>query len=245
MSRQVNFLFDLDETLLNFHASEKIGLREVVEANSCVFDDELYAFFKARNKELWLELEKGTITREELFKTRFGELLARCGADVSKLDLLKINSDFISAMSRNGVLLEGSRELLARLKDTLPDARIFIVSNGATVNALGRIKSTGLDAYLDGTFISEDLGVNKPSPEFFRIVLDGIGAHKDDCIVVGDSLTSDMKGAKNSGLPSCWFRPTGDIACAVEEYGIDFTADNFEDLYDVLVEWATCNHPVK
>lgn len=241
----VNFLFDLDETLLNFHASEKIGLKEVVEAAGCTFDDDVYAFFKARNKELWLMLERGEITRDELFRTRFGELLSRCGADTSKLDLLKINSEFILAMSRNGVLIDGATGLLAALKQNIKGARIYIVSNGATINAIGRIKSTGLDAYIDGTFISEDMGVNKPSPEFFRMVLDSIGAPKEKCIVIGDSLTSDMSGARNFGLKSCWFRPSGDRESAVKEYSISYTADTLDELYDVLSLWATCNLPVK
>ena len=244
MSSRVNFLFDLDETLLNFHASEKIGLKEVVEANGCEFNDDVYAFFKARNKELWLLLEKGVITRTELFETRFRELLAKCGADTSKLDLLSINSDFISAMSRNGVILDGALELLGRIRNEISGARVYIVSNGATVNALGRIKSTGVDAFIDGTFISEDMGVNKPSPEFFRIVLDSIGAGKESCIVIGDSLSSDMLGAKNYGLASCWFKPAGDIEASVKEYGIDYTAGDYDELYEVLVKWATCNLPV-
>ena len=241
---RINFLFDLDETLLNFHASEKIGLKEVVEACGCVFNDEVYAFFKARNKELWLMLERGEITRQELFDTRFRELLARCGADTSETDFLKVNSEFISAMARNGVILDGALELLERIKTGIKGARVYIVSNGATVNALGRIKSTGMDAYIDGTFISEDMGVNKPSPEFFRIVLDSIGARKENCIVIGDSLSSDMLGAKNAGITSCWFKPAGDVDAAVREYGISYTAGTFEELYEVLVNWATCNLPV-
>ena len=244
MNTHINFLFDLDETLLNFHASEKIGLKEVVEANGCEFNDEVYAFFKARNKELWLMLEKGVITRTELFETRFRELLTRCGADTTKLDLLKINSEFIMAMSRNGVILDGALEFLARIKSDIKGARIYIVSNGATINALGRIKSTGMDAYLDGTFISEDMGVNKPSAEFFRIVLDDIGADKDSCIVIGDSLSSDMLGAKNAGITSCWFKPVGDVEAAMREYEINYTAATFDELYEVLVKWATCNLPV-
>ena len=244
MSDHVNFLFDLDETLLNFHASEKIALKEVVEACGCGFDDEVYAFFKARNKELWLMLEKGIITRVELFETRFRELLTKCGADTAKTDFLKINSDFISAMSRNGVILDGALELLERIKTGITGSRIYIVSNGATLNALGRIKSTGMDAYIDGTFISEDMGVNKPSPEFFKIVLDSIGSQKENCIVIGDSLSSDMLGAKNAGITSCWFKPAGDVDAAVREYEIGYTAGTFEELYEVLVNWATCNLPV-
>ena len=83
------FLFDLDMTLLDFHASEYIGLKTVVEAEGYEFNDELYGYFKAKNKELWLELEKGTVSRTELFETRFRLLYERCGADTSKIDLFQ------------------------------------------------------------------------------------------------------------------------------------------------------------
>ena len=65
------FLFDLDQTLLDFHASEQKALGIVLRANGLPFSDEIYQAFKARNKSLWLELEKGTITRTELFTKRF------------------------------------------------------------------------------------------------------------------------------------------------------------------------------
>ena len=69
-----NFLFDLDMTLLDFHATERIALELVVKDNGCAFSDDAYSFFKVRNKELWLKLEKGEITRQELFVTRFKQL---------------------------------------------------------------------------------------------------------------------------------------------------------------------------
>ena len=78
------FLFDLDQTLLDFHASEYKGLKIVVEAEGYEFNDDLYGYFKARNKELWLELEKGTISRTDLFKTRFRLLFEKCGADTAE-----------------------------------------------------------------------------------------------------------------------------------------------------------------
>ncbi|MBR6484890.1 MAG: hypothetical protein IKT14_07695, partial [Clostridiales bacterium] len=89
-------------------------------------------------------------------------------------DPLTINDEFIYTMSQNGVLMDGALELVKRIKEEIPGARIYIVSNGATINALGRIRSTGLDKYLDDTFISEDLGINKPAAAFFDIVLENI-----------------------------------------------------------------------
>ena len=233
-----NFLFDLDQTLLNFHASEYKALGIVLRENGLIFSDDIYDKFKVCNKSLWLELEKGTITRTELFTKRFNYVLELAGGDVSKLDALKINNDFINTMAVNGVLMDGALDFVKRLKAEIADCRIYIITNGATVNAKGRIESTGLNQFIDGLFVSEDMGVSKPATEYFDIVLREIAAPKESCLVIGDSLSSDMLGAKNAGLPSVWFMPTGDdIVGAMQEYDIDYTAKDFEELFTVLKAW--------
>ena len=233
-----NFLFDLDQTLLDFHASEYKALGIVLTENGLQFSDEIYRAFKAYNSSLWLELEKGLITRTELFTKRFQDVFRRCAGDASGLDPLKVNDAFIRTMSVNGVLMEGALELVKRVKEEIPCARIYIASNGATVNAKGRIASTGLDGYIDGIFISEDMGVTKPDAAFFDICLSRIGESKASCIMIGDSLTSDMLGAKNASLASVWFMPSGNIGEAMKEYDIDCCAASFDELFDVLKKWS-------
>ena len=236
---RVNLLFDLDQTLLNFHASERIALEKVITGNGLKYTDDVYKAFKEYNKSLWLELEKGTITRNELFTLRFNKLFKMCEGDATGLDALTVNSDFIRTMSENGVLLRGADEFLKKVKTTIEGAHVYIISNGATINAKGRIASTGLDKYLDGIFISEDMGVNKPSPEYFDKVFDSIKVPRSSCIVIGDSLSSDMLGAKNAGLDSVWFMPTGDIGSSMKEYDINYCASSYDELYEVLKSWTS------
>lgn len=234
-----NFLFDLDQTLLDFHASEHKALKIVLEENGFHYTEDIYDHFKRLNKSLWLEFEKGAITRTELFKTRFENIFEACGGNSSGIDPLQVNTDFIRTMSQNGVLMEGALEFVERLRNGVKDARIYIVSNGATINAEGRIKTTGLDKYIDKTFVSEWMGVAKPAPEFFDMVLNTIGEPKDSCIVIGDSLTSDMEGARRSSLKSVWFMPLGDVESEVTRYDIDYVASDFDELYDVLLSWTS------
>ena len=233
-----NFLFDLDQTLLDFHASEYKALKLVLTSNDLIFSDEIYLAFRAYNKSLWLELEKGTISRTELFTKRFQDVFMRCGGDVSVLDPLRINDDFIRTMSVNGVLMDGALEFVEKVKAKIPDARIYIASNGATLNAKGRISSTGLNRYIDGLFISEDLGVAKPDVKFFDICLDRIGESGSSCIMIGDSLSSDMLGAKNASLDSVWFMPSGNIEEAMTVYDINYCASSFDELYEILMRWS-------
>ena len=233
-----NFLFDLDQTLLDFHASEYKALGIVLRKNGLSFSDEIYQAFKAYNKSLWLELEKGTITRTELFAKRFRDVFSRCKGNTAGLDPLKVNDDFIRTMSVNGVLMEGALDFLKRIRSGIADARIFIASNGATLNAKGRIASTGLDRYIDRLFVSEEMGAAKPSAEFFDICLREIGEPKESCIMIGDSLSSDMLGAKNASLKSVWFMPSGDVEKAMNEYDIDYCASSFGELFRILEKWS-------
>ena len=201
-----NFLFDLDQTLLDFHASEYKALGIVLRENGFSFSDGIYRAFKAYNP--------------------------------SRLDPLKVNDEFIRTMSVNGVLMDGALEFVEKVKKEIPFARIYIASNGATVNAKGRIASTGLDRYIDGLFISEEMGVTKPAAEFFDRCLEGIGEPGASCIMIGDSLSSDMLGAKNASLASVWFMPSGDIRKAMAEYGIDYCAASFDELFGILKQWS-------
>ena len=234
-----NFLFDLDQTLLDFHASERRALEIVVTKNGLKFTDEVYDHFKAKNKSLWLELEKGTINRTELFTIRFNDLFDFCEGDSTGLDPLEVNADFIRTMSVNGVPMPGALEFVRKLREEIPGARIYIASNGATINAQGRMASTGLDRLIEHLYISEDMGVNKPEKEFYDICLEGIGEPRETCIMIGDSLSSDMLGAKNAGLASVWFMPSGDVDAAVREYDIDYCASNYDELFEVLKKWAS------
>ncbi len=238
-----NFLFDLDETLLDFHASERIALEIVLRENGLSFSEEIYRDFKECNNRLWKELEKGTITRPELFLKRFRYIFTKCDGDPTGIDPTEINDAFIRTMSVNGVLLEGALDFIKKVKETIPKAKIYIASNGATINAKGRMASTGLDRYIDDIFISEGLGVTKPDAAFFDICLERIGEPKSTCIMIGDSLTSDMLGAKKASLTSVWFKPTGDVEQATREYNINFVASTYNELYKILETWAGCEHP--
>ena len=120
-----NLLFDLDQTLLDFHASEHLALKNIMERNNLVFTEEYYNFFKQTNKMLWLEFEKGDITKKDLFELRFKRLFEEYGCDTDMLDLLNINSDFIDCMSQNGVLMDGALDFLKKIASDLPDARIY------------------------------------------------------------------------------------------------------------------------
>ena len=234
-----NLLFDLDQTLLDFHASEHTALKIIMEREHQVFTEERYNHFKQINKSLWLEFEKGSISKNELFETRFRRLFEECGCNTATMDLLKINSDFIDTMSQNGAVMKGALGFLQKIADNLTDASIYIITNGVTRNAMGRIASTGLQKYIRKVFISDAIGFSKPLPEYFEAVKNEINEPDESYLVIGDSLSSDMLGAKNAALASCWFMPEGNVEEAMKEYEINYTASSFDELYEIICEWAS------
>ena len=234
-----NLLFDLDQTLLDFHASEHIALKLVMEMNGLEFAEKNYDNFRQVNKDLWLEFEKGIISKTGLFENRFRLLFEKCGCDPDRFDLLKTNNDFIDIMSHNGVPMEGVTGFLEKIRNDIPEARMYVITNGVTRNAMGRISSTGLDKYITEVFVSEKIGFSKPAPEYFDIVTKTIGDPLGSYIVIGDSLTSDMLGARNSDLTSCWYMPAGDIQQMMKEYNIDYSASSFDELFEVLIRWSS------
>ena len=108
----------------------------MLRQNGLSFSDEICQAFKAYNKALWLELEKGTISGTELFTKRFLDVFGRCTGDASGLDPLKVNDEFIRTMSMNGVLMDGALDFVKRVKNGIPGARIYIASNGELYEVL-------------------------------------------------------------------------------------------------------------
>ena len=151
---------------MDFHASERKALGLALEENGLSYSDEIYSAFKECNKRLWLELEKQTITRTELFTTRFNYIFEKCGASPAGLDPLKVNADFIKTMSVNGVLLDGALDFIQKLRREVADSKIYIVSNGATINAKGRIASSGLGEFLDGVLSARKWEWQSPPKNF-------------------------------------------------------------------------------
>ena len=237
VSMHRNLLFDLDQTLLDFHASERLALEFVMEQKGLAFSQASFERFKGINKSLWLDHEKGLITKPQLFEQRFARLFGELGKKFSQDKLLMINDVFIYFMSHNGVLLDGAIELLEKIEVNIPDARIYIITNGVTRNALGRINSTGLGEHIEKVYVSEAVGFSKPAREFFDKVINDIGEPRESYLVIGDSLTSDMQGAKNASLTSCYVFPEGDIKAVKEEYDTDYTAASYDELYDVIINW--------
>lgn len=201
-------LWDIDGTVLNFLEAEKAAIRKGFERlNMGVCTDEMLKRYSAINRRYWEALERGEMTKPEILVGRFREFFTSEGLDGSQAEVF--NSHYQVDLGDTVCFCDRADELLPRLKK---EYRQYAVTNGTAVAQHRKLKLSGLEEILDGWFISDELGVEKPAPEFFEKALTEIekvtGPLKpDEILIIGDSLTSDMKGGENAGIRTCWYNP--------------------------------------
>ena len=221
-------LFDADGTLLDFHKSEYEALGEALLINGIQPTDEKIKLYSGINDSLWKLHEKGEMTKSVLLVRRFEMLLEALGENA---DAAKLSSDYINRISGKGYVLEGAEEMCRTL---FGKARMVIVTNGLEVVQSGRYARCGIDKYFENVFISDKIGFQKPSVHFFEKVADCIdGFEKSRALIIGDSLTSDIKGGINFGIDTCWYNPDGK-ACP-DDMNITHISDSFCDIVNFIL----------
>ena len=199
-------LWDIDGTLLNFQAAEKAAINKcflIHEMGTCT--DEMLAEYSEINHKYWKMLERGEMTKPEILVGRFKEFFEKQGLDVSKAPAF--NEDYQVQLGDTICFEENGLEVIHALKDKVKQ---YAVTNGTRVAQKRKLANSGLDKLLDKAFISDEIGVEKPMIGFFDAVWAEIGTFsREEVIIVGDSLTSDMQGGVNAGIQTCWYNPKG------------------------------------
>lgn len=199
-----NVLFDLDDTLFDFHKAEKIALTKTLVHFGIDPTEETLALYSTINAAHWKRLELGEISREEVKVGRYRELFKTIGVEC---DPVKATAYYESMLAIGHYFMPGAPELLEELYRKY---RLYIVSNGTAKVQEGRIGSSGIAKYMDGIFISQVLGANKPDKQFFDICFAEIPDFSlSETVIIGDSLSSDIKGGINAGITTVWFNPKG------------------------------------
>lgn len=226
-------LLDADNTLLDFDAAERHALSSTFRDVEWDYNAEIYAFYHQCNDALWKDLEKGIVTRSELKVLRFirtAEWMKQNGYHVG------VNTDFsvmcdlyIRHLGECGKLLEGADQLCAALKMRY---HLCIVTNGTASVQYSRMKLSGLESYFEHLFISEEIGAEKPSKKFFEKVFEIYpNISKQQMLLIGDSVSSDMKGACNAGIDACFINQ----AECPENVPVKYHVKSFEELKRILL----------
>jgi len=225
---------DIDNTILSFDEYVKYGMRIGFDTFGLKeYEPWMYDVFKEENDKLWMSIEKGELTFDELKAIRWNIIFKRLGIDH---DGPEFETFFRHQLSECAIPMDGAMEMLESLRGRYI---LATASNGPYMQQIRRLDLAGMLGFFDYNFISEKLGVNKPAKEFFDKALAEINEGRseaerilpENCVVVGDSMTSDMAGGRNAGMKTCFYDPKK--GCT-EENG-DSVCCNADAPYDVLI----------
>ena len=193
-------LIDIDNTLLDFNKGSKIAMAKAFNECGIEFKDGYFDVFTRENDLLWEKIERGELTRLGLHKVRFYIIFDALGI---KGDGDKAEIEFRKALFNVAEKVDGANELLEYLSKKYT---LYCASNAIYNQQINRLKIAKMHDYFDGFFISETIGVQKPTKEFFDYCFKNMnGITKEQTIMIGDSLTADIIGAKNYGIKSIWY----------------------------------------
>lgn len=227
MSRYPYLLFDADNTLLDFSAAERFAFRRTCEENGLAWSPEHYETYRRINAALWADFDRGLRRKEELVVDRFRLYFAELGIDGDAVACQRTQERSLGLCAE---LLEGAEELCRRLSQT---HRLYLVTNGMASVQRSRLSAAPITPYLSGVFISEEAGCAKPDTAYFDYVFAHIdGITRENCLLIGDSLTSDIQGANNYGIPCVWYDPAG--LPLPEGYHADHIIRSLRELYAIV-----------
>lgn len=197
-----NVLFDLDDTLLDFHRAEAEAIRHTLREFGINPTDETVALYSKINRSCWAKLETGEYTREEVLHRRFDILFQTLGVEGDAHETQKL---YEYRLSLGAYYLDGAEDLLDEL---FGKYRLYLATNGIVNVQSRRIKDSGIGKYFDGIFVSERIGYNKPDKRFFESAFLEIPDFKlEETVIIGDTLTSDILGGINAGIKTVYFNP--------------------------------------
>jgi 2-haloacid dehalogenase len=197
------FLFDADNTLFDYDRAEGEALCETLRAAGAVADGGALEAYRRINTALWAGFEAGTVTLAALRVERFRSLAQEVGLTA---DPEMLSRDDLERLAVKAHFMPHALEVIQELARV---SLLCIVTNGISRVQRGRIARAGVGDLFREIVISEELGISKPDPRFFARALRGLGVRPPEALCVGDSLASDIRGARAAGIDACWYNPKG------------------------------------
>lgn len=225
--KYTTILFDADGTLLDFKRSEREALGDCLIARGITVTEDITKRYSDINDLHWKMLERGEITRSELYVARFEMFFHEYGFE---LDPVQMSRDYFVALSTKSYLIDGAYELCRELAK---DRKLYLITNGDTRIQHGRFDPSPIAPFFDGRFISEEVGYSKPELKYFNYVMSHIpNFRSENTVVIGDSLTADIKGGINAGLDVCWYNP--EFCDTPKDMRINCIAHNYREILDFI-----------
>lgn len=226
MKKYTILLFDADGTLFDFHQAEQIALKTTFKKYHLTLSNDIKNDYQKINQKLWQQYEQGKIDKETIVNTRFVTLFDQYNIPI---DGKVFEHDYQHLLSMQYPSIKGAKDLLEHL---VINYRLFIVTNGVASTQRNRLALSGFDKYFEQIFISEEIGYQKPTKEYFDHCFNQINNFKlEETLIIGDSLTSDIQGGINANIDTCWYNPN-DLVC--NNLKPDYIIKDLHELINIL-----------
>ncbi|MBN1642626.1 MAG: YjjG family noncanonical pyrimidine nucleotidase [Anaerolineae bacterium] len=222
MTRYRWLLWDADGTLFDYDAAEEIALATTFDAYGVGYEIAYSDAYRRINSAIWRAFERGEIAAEALRTERFRRLFQALGVD---LDPNSFSARYLAHLGERADLIDGAADVVRRLYGQVGMA---LITNGLKDVQRSRLRRSSLAPYLSAVLISEEVGSAKPDRGIFDAAFEAMG-HPDkyEVLIVGDSLTSDMRGGLAYGIDTCWYNPSGaprdppvDVCYEIDDLGV-------------------------
>lgn len=219
-------LIDLDDTLLDFQKSEEYAIRKTMETLKINPTDELVNVYKQINQKYWKMFERKEITRDDLLKARFKEFCELL--NLQNEDYAIINDTYFNNLSTMPFEIEGAYDFLEKLSQYYD---IYVITNGVKKVQEKRLSLVNIGKFFKKIYISEEIGYHKPQLEYFNYVLNDLHiTNKNEVLIIGDSLSSDIQGGINSNIDTMWYNPKNKRTDVKYTYMIN----NYDDFFRII-----------
>jgi putative hydrolase of the HAD superfamily len=204
-----HLFFDLDHTLWDYERNSQATLAELydkygIKLKSDINQEDFVTEFTSVNDQLWDDYHSGKIDQAFIRRHRFVKIFKNLGYEFSFT--AEISLEYINECPKKGFTLPGAIELLDHLHGKY---EMLIITNGFEDIQHIKMSTTGLDKYFRHIIISGHTGFRKPEKEIFHHALEISGGEPSSSIMIGDSLESDIRGAKNVPMDQVYFNPNG------------------------------------
>ena len=220
-------LFDLDDTIFDFQKAQWYCFSDVLKYYNEVYSEERYERYKEINHFYWKRVEEQKMEREFAQCQRFSAFFAELGQTIIGAEA---NSVFQRSLNKQTWLMPYAEEVCKFLSKTY---ELVFITNGITNTQVKRVQKSGVADYFHRIIVSEELGVEKPSIDFFKKAFKIIGS--DDTskmVIVGDSLSSDIAGGNNAGIDCCWYNPNKSTISS--KYHVKYVISDLRELLDLF-----------
>ena len=219
---------DIDNTLLSFSGYVKESMKNgFAQFGMKPYTESMFPVFEKINNSLWRQIEQGTLSYEELTSVRWNRIFKEL--DIA-FDGRIFEEYFKQQLFCSAVPEQGAIDLLEYLS---PRYKLCIASNGPYEQQINRLRVGKMYNYFAHFFISSQIGAPKPSKAFFDACFKELrsaefpGLLPDETIIIGDSVSSDIRGGIAYGMHTCLYQksPVFDTDIAKPDYVVENLAE--------------------